>query len=269
MIPNLLSPNEIADILDNSIVKSNKEKLSTQQKVDFLIQLSDTIKNKLETGLNIDLTHITSIPMRWIKGDTPQHTDKGENHFSNTYLMYLTDSIGNLIIDGQSYPIAAGDAHIFSEGLEHSTINTGNSERLMIGPMSETGFHVGASPGIIYFNNETDASNDVNAISYSSNYTITTIDSISSWNIQSNIGGTNPTPNGGPYNDGDSLIATGYYYVYPYIAPQVPQAPSPYRSFSMRSLFTDNALVYYKPHSLSTGGGGSGVKNSRHKQRRT
>ena len=159
MIHNLLSPNEISDMLNNPIVESNKEKLSTLQKVDFSIQLSDTIKNKLETGFNINLTDITSIPMRWIKGDTPQHADKGADRFSNTYLMYLTDSIGNLIIDGQSYPIVAGDAHIFSEGLEHSTINTGTDERLMIGPMSETGFHVGAAVYIIYYNNETDAIN--------------------------------------------------------------------------------------------------------------
>jgi hypothetical protein len=269
MIHNLLSPNEIADILNNPIVKSNKETLSTQKKVDFSIQLSDTIKNKLETGFNINLSQITSIPMRWIKGDTPEHKDRGENLFSNTYLMYLTDSIGNLIIDGQSYPITAGDAHIFNEGLEHSTINTRTSERLIIGPMSETGFRVGASPGIIYFNNETDASNFENP-TFSFSYTIETINDISSWYIFSNNYGTNPTPNGGPYNDGDSLIPTGTYYLYANIVPQPPvTAPYPYRSFSMRSLFTDNALVYYKPHSLSTGGGGSGVKNSRHKQRRT
>jgi hypothetical protein len=41
------------------------------------------------------------------------------------------------------------------------------------------------------------------------------------------------------------------------------------RSFTMSSLFTNNAQVYYKPNSLSTGGGGSGVKNYRHKLRRT
>jgi hypothetical protein len=41
------------------------------------------------------------------------------------------------------------------------------------------------------------------------------------------------------------------------------------RSFTMSSLYTNNAQVYYKPNSLSTGGGGSGVKNHRHKQRRT
>jgi hypothetical protein len=39
--------------------------------------------------------------------------------------------------------------------------------------------------------------------------------------------------------------------------------------FSMRSLFTNNAQVYYKPHSLSTGSGGSGVRNYRKKQHRT
>ena len=39
--------------------------------------------------------------------------------------------------------------------------------------------------------------------------------------------------------------------------------------YNMRSLFTNNAQVYYKSHSLSTGSGGSGVRNSRQKQRRT
>ena len=43
--------------------------------------------------------------------------------------------------------------------------------------------------------------------------------------------------------------------------------PRPF--FSMRSLFTNNAQVYYKPHSLSTGSGGSGVRNYRKKQHRT
>ena len=41
------------------------------------------------------------------------------------------------------------------------------------------------------------------------------------------------------------------------------------RSISMGSLFTNNAQVYYKSHSLSTGSGGSGVRNCRHKQYKT
>jgi len=265
MIHNLLSSSEIADILNDPTVQSYKEKVQALLKVDFSIQVSDEIKNKLETGFGINLTEITSIPMRWIKGDTPQHADRGENHFSNTYLLYLTDSVGNLIIDGQSYPIIAGDAHIFSEGVEHSTINTGTGERLMIGPMSENGFRVGSAVDLIYFNSESDAAsgNGNNIIGGSSGYTIPTVNNISSWNIYSNIGGTNPSPSGGPYNVGDVLIATGSYYLYPYVAPPAR------RRIQMGSLFTDNALVYYKPHSLSTGGGGNGVRNSRHKQRKT
>ena len=261
MISNLLSSNEIADIVNDPIVQSNKEKLSTLDKVDFSIQLSDEIKHKLENGFNISLSQITSIPMRWIRGDTPPHIDKGESHFTNTYLMYLTDSIGNLFIDGQSYQITAGDAHIFNEGVDHYTINTGSSDRLMIGPMSETGFRVGASVYIYYFSNETNASTNTGGISDSS-YTVATVNAISSWLIYSNIYGTNPSPNGGPYTSGTSLVATGIYYLYPYIAPQAE------RPCSMCSLFTNNAQVYYKPHSLSTSGGGSGVKNSRHTQRR-
>ncbi len=268
MIHNLLSSEEIADILNNPIIEINREKLATLDKVDFSIELSDTIKNKLETGLEIDLSQITSIPMRWIKGDTAAHIDRGEAAFQNTYLVYLTDSIGNLIIDGTSYPITAGDAHIFNEGLQHSTINTGDSERLLIGPMSETGFRVGGPSYIIYYNNETDATVMENYIDYNyDDYVIKTVNDISSWMILTNMYGTeDPTPNGGPYTAGDTLIATGTYYLYPYV---VPTPPAPAHSFSMRSLFTDNARVYYKPHSLSSGGGGSGVKNSRHKQRRT
>ena len=265
MIHNLLSSNEIADILNNPIVQTNKDKLSTQPKADFSIELPDAIKTKLETGFGINLAQFASIPMRWIKGDTPPHIDRGENNFNNTYLLYLTDSIGNLIIDGQSYPISAGDAHIFNEGLAHSTINTGDSERLMIGPMSETGFQVGGAPAyILYYNNEEDADQIVNGFGATYGYTIETVNNISSWNIAKNVGGTNPSPNGGPYTTGTALIATGIYYLYPYIPPA---PPTPL--FSMRSLFTNNAQVYYKPHSLSTGGGGSGVTNSRIKQRRT
>jgi hypothetical protein len=132
--------------------------------------------------------------------------------------------------------------------------------------MSETGFRVGAPSIIIYFENETDATAKMNAIgSTYYDYIITTVNDISSWIILTNTGGTDPTPNGGPYNAGDTLIATGVYYLYPYIA----LTTTTTRSFSMKSLFTNNAQVYYKPHSLSAGGGGSGVKNYRLKQRRT
>jgi hypothetical protein len=280
MIHNLLSSSEIADILNNHTVITNKAKLSSQPKVDFFIELPVEIKAKLESGFGIPMT---SIPMRWIKGDTPEHVDKGTNDFDNTYLMYLTDSAGNLIIDGQSYPIHAGDAHIFNEGLSHSTINTGDTERLMIGPMSEAGFHVGIAYYIIYFATEAHANqsatdgpyteegsaNIIYANTYEESYTITTVTEISTWYIATNIDGIEPSPNGVPYNAGTELIPSGIYYLYHTPTPPAPPTPPPTYSFSMRSLFTNNAQVYYKRGSLSTGSGGSGVTNSRIKKRRT
>ena len=213
---NVLSSNEISDILNEPIVKMHKANLSDAQKVvKFSFPLSDDMRHKLSNRLSMRLS--PTVPMRWIKGDTPLHTDKGEKQFSKTHLIYLTDSVGKLIIDGQVHPIAAGDAHIFSEGLVHGTVNTGNMARLMMGPMSETGFGVGAA-AITYFNNKTDAETYANNIGYSG-YTLTTINGISSWIIYSNSGGINPSPNGGPYNVGTELVNTGVYYVYPYTPP--------------------------------------------------
>ena len=148
MSTNFLSEDEIADIVNNPIVKTNKENL-TGNSINFSIPLTDTLKVKLEQ-LGLDLSQLTSIPMRWMTGDTAPHKDKGPSQFKNTYLIYLTDSVGNLIVDDQSYPIAAGDAHMFREGLEHYTINTGG-ERLMIGPMSESGVRVGVPTITVYF----------------------------------------------------------------------------------------------------------------------
>jgi len=71
------------------------------------------------------------------------------------------------------------------------------------------------------------------------------------------IGPTGDTGMTGPTGDTGMTGPTG------------PTPPIPPYFFNMKSLFSNNAIVYYKPHSLSTGGGGSGVRNSRHKQFKT
>jgi hypothetical protein len=214
---NIISFSEITDILNNLDVKTNKEKLSTQNVVKFFITLPNLIKNKLETSLSIDLSKVSTIPLRWIKGDTLPHIDKGETSFNTTYLIYLTDSVGTLIVDGINYPIVAGDAHIFSEGLEHSTINTGNDSRLMIGPMSESGFGVGG--GITYYANLASAQNTTEPIGSTGNYTVISVNGISSWSLLSTGNGNGASPNGGPYNVGNELIPGPQYYLYPYTVP--------------------------------------------------
>jgi hypothetical protein len=83
--------------------------------------------------------------MRWVKGDTAPHIDKGERTFTTTYLIYLNDSRGSFVINGESFNILKGDGFKFNEGLSHETIGTENDERLLIGPMSEFGFPVGTA----------------------------------------------------------------------------------------------------------------------------
>ena len=263
LIHNILSPSEINDIVNHPVVQTHKAQLSntveSNKVVKFSLSLAQDIRDKLSARLGISLSSHTTIPMRRIKGDTQPHIDRGESQFTKTHLVYLTSSSGSLVIDGQTYPIHAGDAHIFSEGLEHFTINTGTTERLLLGPMSETGFGVGAAVYIKYFESRADAENDNNWIG-SGTYTVQPVNDISSWIIFKNEYGTSPSPDGGPYNSGTELINTGVYWVYPYI-------PPPF--LFCGSMFSNNAQVHYKSHSLSTGSGGSGVRNSRYKKRRT
>jgi hypothetical protein len=134
----LLNQKEVTD------AKQNINKLSTGS-IYFTIDLTETIRKSLFENLGLDLSNINSIPMRWIKGDTHPHIDRSRSSdsFSNTYLAYLTDSPGELIVDGTSFPISKGNAYVFSEGLSHETVGTGSEPRLLLGPMNENGISVG------------------------------------------------------------------------------------------------------------------------------
>lgn len=268
LIHNILSPTEINNIVvNNPVVQTYKAQLSNTNVVKFSFSFSTDIRVKLSDGLGIELSSFPgAVPMQWVKGDTLPHTDRGASQFTKTHLVYLTSSIGSLVIDGVTHPINAGDAHIFSEGLEHFTINTGTTERLLIGPMSESGFGVGYISYITYFENRTDAENDINGADSINTYIVETINDISEWVIFKNDGGTNPSSDGGHYSSGTELVNTGVYWLYPYITGSTGQQ---HPFLYCGSMFTNNAQVHYKPHSLSTGSGGSGVRNSRHKKRRT
>lgn len=289
ILHNIFSSNEIAELLTNLEVKINKDRLSdTQRVIKFSIPLSDNIRTNLEDKLSIDLSQIMTIPMRWIRGDTFPHIDKGERHFDNTYLIYLTDSKGQLIIDGQHYSISAGDAHIFSEGLEHLTIDTENTERLMIGPMSESVFSVGGG-GISY----TSGYQNCGFSEYFIYGGLTTIripnipppipsqnywnytgisDSViwatppgkifGGWKLM-NTNGSNPIGT----NSVDKIYMPGEVYIIDYTYDSTILEPNwidvPKIQLNRMNLmhFTDNSLVYYKKGSLASCGVGT-VRNS-------
>ena len=244
---NIFSSSEIDEILNHSIVQENKANVSDAQKmVKFSFPLSDDMRVKLETRLSIQVE--STVPMRWIQGDTPAHIDRADEQFSKTHLIYLTNSIGTFIVDGHSHPIVAGEAHVFSEGLQHYTVGTGNTPRLIIGPMSETGFEITRLREFTVMGNPTVMGNNDLPVTMGD-------DNDFSYTL---LGGPNPLFVG--TNPNPSLVGT-YAYPYPHIAPT--------RSLAWGSLFANNSQVYYKSHSLSTGSGGSGVRNVRHKQRRT
>lgn len=124
--------------------------------VYFSVPITNEIRATLQTRFGLHLPVGSSIPMRWIKGDTAPHVDTGASDFQNTYLLYLNDSPGEIVIDSTSYPIHANTGFVFNEGLSHKTQSTGTVPRLMLGPMNELAEPVGAA-SIYYYNTEANA----------------------------------------------------------------------------------------------------------------
>jgi len=115
--------------------------------VYFSLPVTESIRTTLlHFGLQIPIN--SQIPLRWIKGDTVPHIDVGHSDFRNTYLMYLTGSPGELVVDSQSYPIETNRGYVFNEGLSHKTQNTENIPRLLLGPMNELLEPVGGSANL-------------------------------------------------------------------------------------------------------------------------
>lgn len=143
-----LAEDDVEFILRLQEVIHAKEKIDrlSNGQINFSIDMPTYLKKQIGNKMGINLAKMETIPMRWIKGDTPPHSDCIKDFakdvakdFANTYLAYLTNSKGHFIVDGNVYAISKGDAYIFSEGLRHETIGTGLEPRLLLGPMSENG----------------------------------------------------------------------------------------------------------------------------------
>ena len=278
-IPHFFSSEDIALLMNDPAIALHKEKPG---KVHFSISLPETIQAKLNMN-------VATIPMTWVRGDTVEHVDQGDTPFDHTYLIYLTDSPGQFIVDGQSYPIEAGTAHIFSEGLSHSTLHAG--ERLLMGPMSEKGLPVGIPTNVIvYFPSEA-----LNVYMVYESYSLQALilnipppvpESAEDYLIYyfNDSGLDNPWapppgkkfggwklldfPDNVPIGDNsvDKIYMPGETYAYTSTTLLIPNWIDVTRPrFGMH--FSDNARVFYKQSSLSTGSGG--VRNYRAKQRKT
>ena len=221
IIQNVLSPEDLTYLLESPEVQQAKEKLSTTPSgaVYFSLPLTQPIRDALKEHMGLDTTNVSKIPMRWIKGDTAPHIDAGASKFQNTYLVYLNDTQGELVLDTDSYPMTANTAYVFHEGIHHKTQNTGPEPRLLLGPMNEFVEPVG-SP-IFYYSNYADAlAQNGNFIAMASDWILGNISSgdlqgFTMWRIAVITG--DPSPPTGTYPNGFDLATIAgntTYYVY-------------------------------------------------------
>jgi hypothetical protein len=198
-------------------VLTAKTSLDSKQSgsVYFSVPITNVISETLKLQFGLQLSVGSQIPMRWIKGDTAPHMDSGASQFKNTYLIYLNDSPGQLIIENTSYPIQSNTGFVFNEGLYHETQYTDNVPRLLLGPMNEMIEPVGGSV-VSYYPTEADALNFTNLLGYGNSFTVGDggpFGGYTSWRLASNSNGT--SPQNVVYVDGDVLINDGSYYLYP------------------------------------------------------
>jgi hypothetical protein len=217
MYTNVLSEEEIHYLNALPEVLEAKASLDTRSsgKVYFSVSVTDSIRDTLQSRFGLHITRGSSIPMRWIKGDTTPHVDTGASKFENTYLMYLNDSPGELVVDSQSYPIEANTGFVFNEGLSHETQGTEGIARLLLGPMNEFAEPVGGTV-TYYYPSENDAVNNTNFIIGYGSYTIQSVSGFNHWRIASTS--TGPSPQNVIYNVDDILSGNGttdFYYLYP------------------------------------------------------
>jgi mannose-6-phosphate isomerase-like protein (cupin superfamily) len=143
----------VFDATDLGILR-NLPEVQNSHSTYFQASVPKSLRQKLQTSLGLDLSHVSSLPFRRIHGDTMPHVDRGRASFEHTYLVYLTDGEGQFEVGEQSYPMTAGSGFVFPEGTRHAATGTNGTSRLLLGPMSESGFPVGA-PGI-YADGQTD-----------------------------------------------------------------------------------------------------------------
>ena len=144
----ILSREEV--VTAKALIKAKPDRNASES---FTVPLTPALRSELLTNMGLELSNVTTIPMRWIKGDTPAHNDNGIHRFTHTHLVYLNNSNGSLVVDGVTYPISRGVGYRFSEGLSHETVGTTEDAepRLLLGPMSEAGFAVGGSPTLLSY----------------------------------------------------------------------------------------------------------------------
>ena len=228
-----------------------------------------------------------------VKGD-----NKGDDADNNTYLIYITvPEKAHLVIDRKLYSLKAGTAYQFNKDLLHGTMSPhflkNDNLKLLIGPMNSKGEPVGLGTNIQSLSISPGAFvqpyNSIVEPYFYGPLVSTLLTNVASCTISGTtfegsylkINGvqTNslivPLPLG--LNQVTIVSVTAYFSIddSPGSSCEITinssrQINRPTTiNYQHRSLFTDNSMVFYKPHSFPASGAGSGVRNSRAVARRT
>ena len=245
-----------------SILKAGTVTITVTQAESTNYASGSTTATLLINKVTTSLTNF-SIPARtYLLGDTFTLTDPSSNSSEGAFSYSSSNNTIASIYGSTVSILKAGTVTITVTQAESTNYASGSTTAtLLINPAtpSITNFSIPDqtySRGVT-FTLTNPSSNSSGAFSYSSSNN--TIASISGSNVNILKAGTvtiTATQAASTNYESGSITAT-----------LLINPPKPY--YYMLSLFGNNSQVYYKPHSLSTGSGGSGVGNHRVKQRRT
>jgi hypothetical protein len=228
-----LTSSEIDTILSLNAQVIEDASLNLEGKKRLLLVIPDILLEKISNVFGISLT--SPLPAQLVKGDTPLHTDHGPSEFDYTYLMYLTDSQGSLVLEDTSFPITKGSAFQFSEGISHGTVDTENTIRFSIGPFNEFQQYVGINGFQYYIYDEFPGDFVVGLFdNFTSPYVILDYPDVGDGNTpivppgQQFVGWSlDPSGNTLDYTAGQTIsLSANYYELYP-VFEDIPPSSSP------------------------------------------
>jgi hypothetical protein len=107
----------------------------------FNVNLGENITTKIKKAFSLEENiNINELPMMWLIGELEPHIDENiddnsnsnKNNFDNTYIIYLSDNEGSLIIKDKEYSMESGTGYIFGKEI-HGSKKTSMIPRLCIG----------------------------------------------------------------------------------------------------------------------------------------
>ena len=135
---------ELRAIVTHPLVLSNKHVLEQASaginQVDFELPLTASMQEKIAAAFELPSLSRDTFPLRFVRGDLASHVDTSD---SSTYLLYLTDGDGELVIGDEAFAMRSNRGYVFSQGTPHHTRRTLGSYRLLLGPMNSRGLAVG------------------------------------------------------------------------------------------------------------------------------